>query len=161
MLLVIEGVVMCFLLLLICVIGIANGPVGLVVFYEQEVKDRVVALGLTTRDRIKKTSAITVTALFVPMLILVPYMVYGINGVSDFRNGFWQMLVILMIAGLFDRIFIDWWWVGHTKAWIIPGTEDLVPYIYGKTLVKKWVGTLVGFPILAAVLAGLMQILMR
>ena len=161
MLLVIEGIVMCFVLLLICVIGIANGPVGLVVFYEQEVKDRVVALGLTTRDRIKKISAITVTALLVPMLILVPYMVYGINGVSDFRNGFWQMLVILMIAGLFDRIFIDWWWVGHTKAWIIPGTEDLVPYIYGKTLVKKWVGTLVGFPILAAVLAGLMQILMR
>ena len=161
MLLVIEGIVMCFVLLLICVIGIANGPVGLVVFYEQEVKDRVVALGLTTRDRIKKTSAITVTALFVPMLILVPYMVYGINGVSDFQNGFWQMLVILMIAGLFDRIFIDWWWVGHTKAWIIQGTEDLMPYINGKTLLKKWAGTLVGYPILAAVLAGLMQILMR
>ena len=101
------------------------------------------------------------TALFVPMLILVPYMVYGINGVSDFRNGSWQMLVILMIAGLFDRIFIDWWWVGHTKAWIIQGTEDLMPYIYGKTLLKKWAGTLVGYPILAAVLAGLMQILMR
>ncbi len=161
MLLVIEGIVMCFVLLLICVIGIANGPVGLVVFYEQEVKDRVVALGLTTRDRIKKISAITVTALFVSMLILVPYMVYGINGVSDFWNGFWQMLVILMIAGLFDRIFIDWWWVGHTKAWIIQGTEDLMPYIYGKTLLKKWAGTLVGYPILAAVLAGLMQILMR
>ena len=161
MLLVIEGIVMCFVLLLICVIGIANGPVGLVVFYEQEVKDRVVALGLTTRDRIKKISAITVTALFVSMLILVPYMVYGINGVSDFQNGFWQMLVILMIAGLFDRIFIDWWWVGHTKAWIIQGTEDLMPYIYGKTLLKKWAGTLVGYPILAAVLAGLMQILMR
>jgi hypothetical protein len=101
------------------------------------------------------------TALFVPTLILVPYMVYGINGASGFREGFWQMLVILMIAGLFDRIFIDWWWVGHTKAWIIQGTEDLMPYIYGKTLLKKWAGTLVGFPILAAVLAGLMQILMR
>ena len=101
------------------------------------------------------------TALFVPMLILVPYMVYGINGVSDFQNGFWQMLVILMITGLFDRIFIDWWWVGHTKAWIIQGTEDLMPYINGKTLLKKWAGTLVGYPILAAVLAGLMQILMR
>ena len=161
MLLVVEGIVMCFVLLIICVIGIANGPVGLVVFYEQEVKDRVVALGLTTGDRIKKTSAITMTALFVPMLILVPYMVYGINGVSDFQNGFLQMLVILMIAGLFDRIFIDWWWVGHTKAWIIQGTEDLMPYIYGKTLLKKWAGTLVGYPILAAVLAGLMQILMR
>lgn len=146
MILIVEGIVMCFVLLIICVIGIANGPVGLVVFYEQEVKDRVVELGLTTKEKIKKTSIITVIALFAPMLVLVPLMVYGLNGAAGFWNGFWQTLVILMINGLFDRIFIDWWWVGHTKAWIIPGTEDLMPYIYGKTLVKKWLGTLVGFP---------------
>lgn len=159
MILIIEGIVMCFILLIICVVGIANGPVGLVVFYEQEVKDRVVELGMTTRERIKRISILTMIALFVPMIVLVPLMVYGINGARGFWNGFWQMLAILMISGLFDRIFIDWWWVGHTKAWIIPGTEDLRPYIYGKTLVRKWVGTLVGFPILAAVLAGIMQLI--
>ena len=159
MILIIEGIVMCFILLIICVVGIANGPVGLVVFYEQEVKDRVVELGMTTREKIKRISILTMIALFVPMIVLVPLMVYGINGARGFWNGFWQMLVILMISGLFDRIFIDWWWVGHKKAWIIPGTEDLRPYIYGKTLVKKWVGTLVGFPILAAVLAGIMQLI--
>ena len=159
MILIIEGIVMCFILLIICVVGIANGPVGLVVFYEQEVKDRVVELGMTTREKIKRIFILTMIALFVPMIVLVPLMVYGINGARGFWNGFWQMLVILMISGLFDRIFIDWWWVGHTKAWIIPGTEDLRPYIYGKTLVKKWVGTLVGFPILAAVLAGIMQLI--
>ena len=159
MILIIEGIVMCFILLIICVVGIANGPVGLVVFYEQEVKDRVVELGMTTREKIKRISILTMIALFVPMIVLVPLMAYGINGARGFWNGFWQMLVILMISGLFDRIFIDWWWVGHTKAWIIPGTEDLRPYIYGKTLVKKWVGTLVGFPILAAVLAGIMQLI--
>ena len=157
-LLLIEGIVMCFVLLFICVVGIANGPVGLVVFYEQEVKDRVIALGLTTKEKIKKTSTITMLALFLPMIVLVPLMVYSINGASGFLEGFWQMLVVLMISGLFDRIFIDWWWVGHTKAWIIPGTEDLMPYIYGKTLVKKWLGTVVGFPILAAILAGIMQL---
>ena len=155
----IEGIVMCFVLLIICVVGIANGPVGLVVFYEQEVKDRVVELGLTTKEKIQKTSIITVIALFVPMLVLVPLMVYDINGAKGFWDGYWQMLVILMISGLFDRIFIDWWWVGHTKAWIIPGTEDLMPYIYGKTLVRKWLGTVVGFPILAAILAGVMQLI--
>lgn len=159
MILIIEGIVMCFILLIICVVGIANGPVGLVVFYEQEVKDRVVELGMTTKEKIKRISILTMIALFVPMIVLVPLMVYGINGARGFWNGFWQMLVILMISGLFDRIFIDWWWVGHTKAWIIPGTEDLRPYIYGKTLVKKWVGTLVGFPILAAVFAGIMQLI--
>jgi len=159
MILIVEGIVMCFVLLIICVIGIANGPVGLVVFYEQEVKDRVIELGLTTKEKIKKTSIITMIALFVPMIVLVPLMVYGINGASGFLEGFWQMLVILLISGLFDRLFIDWWWVGHTKAWIIPGTEDLMPYIYGKTLIGKWLSTLVGFPILAAILAGIMQLI--
>lgn len=159
MVLIVEGIVMCFVLLIICVIGIANGPVGLVVFYEQEVKDRVVELGLTTKEKIKKTSIITMIALFVPMIVLVPLMVYGINGASGFLEGFWQMLVVLLISGLFDRLFIDWWWVGHTKAWIIPGTEDLMPYIYGKTLIGKWLSTLVGFPILAAILAGIMQLI--
>ena len=159
MLIIIEGLVICFWLLFVCVVGIANGPVGLVVFYEQEVKDRVVELGLTTKEKIKKTSAITVIAIFLPTLILPPLMAYGINGATGFRNGFLQMLGILMISGLFDRIFIDWWWVGRTKAWIIPGTEDLRPYIYGKTLIKNWAGTLIGFPILAAILAWVMQLL--
>lgn len=91
--------------------------------------------------------------------MLPPAIVYGINGAEGFLDGFIQILVILMIAGLFDRLFIDWWWVGHTKAWVIPGTEDLMPYIYGKTLVKKWIGTIVGFPILAALLAGAIQLI--
>ena len=46
--LIIEGLVMCFILLLICVVGIANGPVGLVIFYEQEVKDRVIEQDFST-----------------------------------------------------------------------------------------------------------------
>ena len=152
--LIIEGLLMCFILLLICVIGIANGPVGLVIFYEQEVKDRVIELGLTTKEKIKKTRVITLIALFVPQIVLPPVMVYGINGAEGFLDGFIQILIILMMAGLFDRLFIDWWWVGHTKAWVIQGTEDLMPYIHGKTFVKKWLGTIIGFPILAAILAG-------
>ena len=34
---------------------------------------------------------------------------------------------ILLIMGVFDRLYIDWHWVGRTKVWIIPGTEDLMP----------------------------------
>jgi len=154
-----EGLVMSFWLLLVCVVGIAvEGPVGLVVFYEKEVKDRVIELGLTTKDKIKKTSIITVLALFVPVLIVVPMVVYFYNGVNGFVDGFVQLTVIYLISGLFDRIFIDWWWVGCTRAWIIPGTEEFMPYIHGKTLVKKWVGTLIGFPLLAALLSGIMQL---
>ncbi len=37
MLILLEGLVMCLFLLLFCVVGTANGPVGLVVLYEQDV----------------------------------------------------------------------------------------------------------------------------
>jgi len=46
-------------------------------------------------------------------------------------------VIVFAIMELFDRLFIDWYWVGHTKAWIIPGTEDLRPYIPVKALVRK------------------------
>lgn len=159
MLIVMESMVMCFWLLLICVIGIANGPVGLVVFYEKDVQDRVVELGYTTKEKIKKTTMLTSIALFAPILILIPVMVYGVNGATGFWSGFWQMSIILWIMGLFDRLFIDWYWVGHTKAWLIPKTEDLQPYIPMKTVIKKWVGTIIGYPIMAAIIAAVMAVI--
>lgn len=159
MLVVLEGLLLAFWILLVCVVGIAKeGPVGLVTFYEQEVKDRVIEMGLTTAGKIKKTDRIVCAALFIPMLTVFPAVVYLYNGVSGFLDGFIQLSVIYLIGGLFDRIFIDWWWVGHTKAWIIPGTEDLRPYIYGKTLITKWCGTIIGFPVVAAVIAGIIQL---
>lgn len=55
--------------------------------------------------------------------------------------------------GLFDRFFIDWYWVEHTKAWNIPNTEDLKPYIPKKMKIVKWVGTIVGFGIISLLVA--------
>ncbi len=56
---VLEGTVMCFALLIIFVVRIANGLVGMVFFYEKEVQDKVVELGLTTRKTINKRKLIT------------------------------------------------------------------------------------------------------
>ena len=161
MLVILEGIVMCFILLIICVVGIANGPVGLVTFFEQDVKDRVVELKLTTKDKIKKQTIISSILLFVPIIFLVPYMVYGINGVTEFKDGFIQMTIILLIMGLFDRLFIDWYWVGHTKTWEIKGTEDLKPYIPKKTLFKKWFGTIVTYPLYSLLIAWIMTFIIK
>ncbi|MDE6592901.1 MAG: hypothetical protein K2K57_07560 [Oscillospiraceae bacterium] len=161
MIILFESTVMCFILLIICVIGIANGPVGLVTFYEKDVQDRVVELGLTTKERIKRNTLVSTIALFIPIIFLVPYMVYGVNGAETFRDGFVQMTVILYIMGLFDRIFIDWYWVGKTKTWSIPGTEDLKPYIPRKTLIIKWIGTLVTYPLFSAFTAWVMTIVIK
>ncbi len=158
MIIVIEGLVMCFLLLLVCVIGISNGPVGLVVLYEQDVQDRAMELGLTTKEKIKKSFITVCIAMFLPVFTLVPFMVYCINGATGFIDGFWQMSAILLIQGLFDRLFIDWYWVGKTKSWIISGTEDLMPYIPKKVLIRKWLGTLIGFPLISALMAFIISL---
>ena len=43
-LILIEGLVMCFLLLITLVVGIANGPIGMVVMYEKDVQERAIKL---------------------------------------------------------------------------------------------------------------------
>lgn len=100
-----EGIVMCFILLIYCVVGIRNGAVGLVCLYENDVQERVVELGLVTKKQIKKQFIISSIVLFIPLFTLVPYMVYGVNGVTGFMEGFIQMTIILVIMGLFDRFF--------------------------------------------------------
>lgn len=156
-----EGIAVCFLLLITCVVGIANGAVNLVCLYEKEVQDRVVEKGLITKEQIQKNSNYFRLFGILPFFIFLMITVYCINGARGFWDGFWQMSAILMIQGLFDRFFIDWYWVGKTKAWIIPGTEDLMPYIYGKTLIGKWLITLVGYPAIAALLSLIMSFLVK
>ena len=51
---IIEGLIICFILLIACVVGISNGAVNLVCLYEKEVQDKVVEIGLITREKIKK-----------------------------------------------------------------------------------------------------------
>ena len=84
-------------------------------------------------------------------------MVYYVNGARGFLEIFTQITAIYLISCVFDRIFIDWYWVGHTKAWLIKGTEDLMPYIPKKVQIQKWVVTLIIHPILAAIIAWIMS----
>ena len=58
-----------------------------------------------------------------------------------------------MICGVFDRVFIDWYWVGHTKAWLIPGTEDLMPYVPKQAWIKKITLTIILYPASAALMS--------
>ena len=156
MLIMLESVFMCFIILLVCVVGIRNGAGKFVAFYEKDVQKRVVELGYTTEKAIKKSTIISALALYLPMLVAVPLMVYYINGARGYWEIFGQITAVYIMSCLFDRIFIDWYWVGKTKAWLIEGTEDLMPYIPLRTQLVKWVVTLVIHPILAAMIAWIM-----
>ena len=161
MILIFEGLALSFLLLISCVVGKANGAVNMVFLYEKEVQDRVVELGLIDKNKIQKNKNNFMLFGIIPFFILLIIFVYVINKTRGFKEGFIQLLIILIIEGLFDRLFIDWYWVTKTKDWIIEGTEDLMPYIYGKTLVQKWLSVIIGYPILAAIISGVMSLILK
>ena len=104
---IIEGLGLGAFLYIVCAVGIRNGAVGMIHLYSDSVQKRAVELGLTTAEKIRKRS-ILFKALCIPgYLIYVLVCVYAINGAKGFFEGFWQMLVILSIMNLIDRILID------------------------------------------------------
>ena len=156
----VEGLILGILLIGICAFGIRNGAVGMVHLYHQNVKDRCVELGLITHEKISKNSKIFKIVFIPGYLLYILVCVYGINGARDFWSGFWQMFVILSVMNLMDRFLVDDYWVGHTKAWIILGTEDLRPYINSEDKRKKWIAGTVGMAIISVVLAGIAAFVM-
>lgn len=156
-----EGLGLGVLLVLVCAVGIRKGAVGMVHLYSPQVQARCVALGLTTQEKIRR-NAVGFKLLCIPGYITyVLVCVYAVNGARGFLTGFWQLLVILSVMNLIDRFLIDDYWVGRTKAWTIPGTEDLKPYITAADKRKKWTFGTIGMAAISAVLAGIMALILR
>ena len=158
---ILEGLGLGALLALVCAVGIRKEAVGMVHLYSPAVQQRCVKLGLTSPGRIRRNSLLFKAVCVPGYIAYVLGCVYGINGARSFAAGFWQLLVILSMMNLMDRFLIDGYWVGHTNAWAIPGTEDLKPYITAKDKQKKWLCGTVGMAGIAAVLAGIMMFLME
>jgi len=158
---VIEGVLLGALLALLCAVGIRKGAVTMVFLYHGDVQDRCVQNGLITRERIWQNRKIF-KGLGIPLYFtFVLVSVYAVNGARGFWQGFWQLFAILSVMNLIDRLLIDEYWVGRTKAWDIPGTEDLKPYIDRKDKIGKWLIGTVGFAVLSAILSGVMALVLR
>lgn len=156
-----EGILLCFFLWLICYLGTRGGAVGMVHLYGKDVQERAVELKLTTKEKIKKASIRFKT---IGLLLYFGYIiiaVYFVNGARGFMQGFLQSLIIIMMMGVFDRVVVDFFWVGHTKHWIIPGTEDLQPYISVKEHLMKWAVTIIVYPAIVALIALVMSAMQR
>lgn len=68
---VVEGLACSFFVLLVCVIGIANGPENMVFFYDEAVQKRVVELKLISEKRIRHNKTLF-------FLTLIPYFTFAI-----------------------------------------------------------------------------------
>lgn len=153
---ILEGLGLGALLAAVCAVGIRSGAVGMVHLYDVQVQQRCISLGLTSEEKIRRNSKLFKLLCVPGYIAYVLVFVYAVNGAHGFLTGFWQLLVILSVMNLIDRFLIDDYWVGHTEAWTIPGTEDLKPYISAEAKRRKWFFGTVGMAVIAAVLAGIM-----
>ena len=159
--LLLEGLGVGAFLVRICALGIRKGAVGRVHLYHEDVQSRAIAQGLITKEQIRKNSLRFKLVCIPGYLAYVLVCVYALNGARGFWAGFWQLFVILSIMNVIDRLLIDDYWVGHTDAWVIPGTEDLRPYITAQDKRKKWLAGTLGMAVISAVLAGGMAPILR
>ena len=157
---ILEGLGLGALLVLVCAFGVRKGAVGVVHLYSAQVQERCIALGLTSLEKIRRNSLMFKAVCIPGHITYVLVCVYAVNGARGFAAGFWQLLVILLVMDLIDRFLVDDFWVGHTKTWVIPGTEALMPYISPGDRRFKWIFGTVGMAAIAAALAGIMAVVL-
>ena len=68
------------------------------------------------------------TAFFAVMAAALILIIRVWNGVHSFWPAYLQALLFLEVMNWYDGIVIDRLWVGHSRFWIIPGTEE-IPFV--------------------------------
>lgn len=97
---------------------------------------------------------------FMIVMLCALLLIIGLwNGIRDFWPAYFQALLFLEVMNWFDGIVIDRLWVGHSKLWIIPGTED-IPFVqtWKEVFKKRMILTLIWI-VGAAVVAGLVVLI--
>lgn len=145
----------CFLFTLMVKLGVGNDPLNGLFFYPKPVQERVYELGLATRQKVSCRRKVFMTLFFLTMTAALLAIIVLWNQVSDFRTAYLQALLFLEIMNWYDGIVIDRLWVGHSRFWIIEGTEDL-PFVqtWKQVLKKRFVLSLI-WTIGAAIVAML------
>ena len=158
MIILVEGLFMGALLLGYMAVEIRKGAHQMAFVYHEDVQARCFEKGLITPEELVKSRR-RFHIFFLLFMVLSCFLVYGCNG-ARLSEGFFQLFFILSVVNLVDRILIDEVWVGHTKAWEIPGTEDLKPNINGKDRLMKWLFGTVGFFLFSLLVSSLMGLIL-
>ena len=156
---VLQLILFCELFILMVKLGIGNNALNALYFYPKPVQERVYELGLTDRETVaRKRKRFMIPFLLVLLCALL--LIIGLwNGIHDYWPAYWQALLSLEVMNWFDGIVIDRLWVGHSKLWVIPGTEG-IPFVqtWKQILMKRGILTLI-WVAGAAMVAGLVVLI--
>lgn len=141
---IIQLILYCFLFTCMVRFAVRGGAVDGLYFYPKPVQERAVEIGLTTQDDICRKRKRFMVLFYIVMLAALLLIVSFWNKVSDFKTAYLQSVLFLEVMNWYDGIVINKVWVGHSKFWVLPGTED-IPFVqtWGQVLKKRCVLTLI------------------
>ena len=157
--LLLELVLVCAVFTILVKLGVGNNALNGLFFYPKPVQEKVYALGLTTREKVGARRKVFMPLFFLGMGVTFVFLIGFVNRCHTFWEAYFQALFFLEGMNWFDGIVIDRLWVGHSRFWVIPGTED-VPFVqtWGQVLKKRGILTLIWI-LGAALVAGLVVLL--
>ena len=135
--LVIQLVLYCLLFTGMVKYSVRGGALDGLYFYPKSVQERAIEIGLVTRETIAKKRRNFMILFYLVMLTALLLIIGLWNQIDSFKTAYLQALLFLEVMNWYDGIVIDKLWVGHSKFWIIAGTEDL-PFVQTwKQVLKK------------------------
>lgn len=139
--------------------SVRGGAINGLYFYPKAVQERAYEIGLTDRETVKKQCKRFMTMFYIVMLSALVLIIAVWNRVIDFNNAYLQALLFLEVMNIYDGVVIDKLWVGHSKFWILKGTED-IPFVQTwAQVVKKRSFLALIWVIGASIVAGLVVLL--
>lgn len=139
-------VLYCVLFTLMVKAAVGNNALNGLYFYPEPVRKKVYELGMTDRETVtvkrKRFMIIFIAVMASALIVIIRYW----NDVHHFKQAYLQALLILEVMNWYDGIVIDRLWVGHSRFWVIPGTES-IPFVqtWPQVLKKRAILTLVWF----------------
>ena len=149
----------CALFTLMVKIAVGSSPLNGLFFYPKPVQERAYALGLMDREKVSRKRRRFMIPFFLVMAAALVLIVGLWNGICTFWPAYWQALLFLEVMNWYDGVVIDQLWAGHSRFWIIPGTED-IPFVqtWPQVLKKRVILTLIWL-FGAAIVAGIVVLL--
>ena len=156
---VLQLVLFCVLFTLMVKLAVGGSALNGLYFYPMPVQEKVYALGLTVRETVARKRKRFMIPFFLVMLSALVLIIGLWNGVRRFWPAYWQALLFLEVMNWYDGVVIDRLWVGHSRFWIIPGTEE-IPFVqtWPQVMKKRGILTLIWI-VGAALVAGIVVLL--
>lgn len=159
MLLLFQLIVYCLLFTAMVKFAVRGGAINGLYFYPKPVQERAIEIGLIRQEDMERKRKAFMIPFFLVMLAALVLILGAWNRIADFKKAYLYALLFLEVMNWYDGIVIDRLWVGHSRFWVLPGTEDL-PFVqtWPQVLKKRAILTVIWIAG-AAVVAGIVALI--